>query len=121
MEITINLPDKIYEEINEMCVYNNITILEYIFDCVLDNYNTMKHGDLNEKLGIDKEEKVVVSDKVDKVEKRKPGRPRKDKKVEEVQKEVKVVERKDDKTVHNDVEEPVVNKTIKRTRILKSK
>lgn len=82
MEITIDLPDRLYEEINEMCVYNGITITKYVFDCVLDNYNTMKYGDLNEKLGINKEEAPKVEEKPKEVaEKKRVGRPRK-KKVE---------------------------------------
>ena len=118
MEITIDLPDKIYDEIKQMCEFNGITIIKYAFDCVLDNYNTMKYGDLNEKLGIKEEPKEETKNiETPIIEKKKPGRPRKKKDEEILEKqkeEIKVVENKKVETI-----EPV--KTIKRTRILKSK
>ena len=80
MEITIDLPDKIYDEIKQMCEFNGITIIKYAFDCVLDNYNTMKYGDLNEKLGIKEEPKEETKNiETPIIEKKKPGRPRKKK------------------------------------------
>ena len=116
MEINIDLPDKIYEEINTMCEYNGITIIKYVFDCVLDNYNTMKYGDLNEKLNLNKEEpNNEIKEEPPKVEKKKVGRPKKEKKIEEKT----VVEVKKEEIT--ETIEPTVNKTIKRTRILKSR
>ena len=84
MKVEIDLPDRLYEEIRELCEYNNLTIDRYIIDCVSDAYYTLKYGDLNLKINKDKEDfknsekKEVKSD----VEKKKVGRPRK--KVEEV-------------------------------------
>ena len=83
MKIEVNLPDRLYEEIRELCEYNNQTIDRYIVDCISDTYYTLKYGDLNLKINKDKEDfknsekKEVKSD----VEKKKVGRPRK--KVEE--------------------------------------
>ena len=87
MKIEVNLPDRLYEEIRELCEYNNQTIDEYIVDCISDTYYTLKYGDLNLKISKDKEdlktdEKIVEkTEKKPDVEKKKVGRPRK--KVEE--------------------------------------
>lgn len=87
MKIEVNLPDRLYEEIRELCEYNNQTIDGYIVDCISDTYYTLKYGDLNLKISKDKEdlktdEKIVEkTEKKSDVEKKKVGRPRK--KVEE--------------------------------------
>ena len=87
MKIEVNLPDRLYEEIRELCEYNNQTIDGYIVDCISDTYYTLKYGDLNLKISKDKEdlktdEKIVEkTEKKPDVEKKKVGRPRK--KVEE--------------------------------------
>ena len=87
MKIEVNLPDRLYEEIRELCEYNNQTIDRYIVDCISDTYYTLKYGDLNLKINKDKEdlkndEKIVEkTEKKPDVEKKKVGRPRK--KVEE--------------------------------------
>jgi len=120
MEIILDIPDKTYDEIMEMCNYNNITIDDYIFNCTLDNFNLMKYGDLNEKLN--KKEEIKEPPKVEEkpkevVEKKKVGRPRK-KKEEEIKEE----------KVEKQIEKPIVvennnevQKTTKRTRVLKAK
>lgn len=80
MEIILDIPDKMYNEIMEMCVYNNIVLDDYLLDCIFDNFNLMKYDDLNEKLN-KKEEKIEtpkVEEKPNEVtEKKKVGRPRK--------------------------------------------
>ena len=84
MEIILDIPDKMYNEITEMCVYNNIVLDDYLLDCILDNFNLMKYDDLNEKLNKKEEVKEIpkVEEKPKEVtEKKKVGRPRK-KKVE---------------------------------------
>lgn len=85
MQVILDIPDKVYNEIMDMCSYNNIVFDDYALDCILDNFNLMKYSDLNEKLGIVKEQKVEspkVEEKPKEVtEKKKAGRPRK-KKVE---------------------------------------
>ena len=110
MKIEVNLPDRLYEEIRELCEYNNLTIDRYIIDCISDAYYTLKYGDLNLKINKDKEDfknsekKEVKSD----VEKKKVGRPRK--KVEEVvqtdKKENLIIE----ETVLNNTKETVLKK-----------
>lgn len=103
MKVEIDLPDRLYEEIRELCEYNNLTIDRYIIDCVSDAYYTLKYGDLNLKINKDKEDfknsekKEVKSD----VEKKKVGRPRK--KVEEVV--------QTDKKENSIIEESVLNNT----------
>ena len=103
MKIEVNLPDRLYEEIRELCEYNNLTIDRYIIDCISDAYYTLKYGDLNLKINKDKEDfknsekKEVKSD----VEKKKVGRPRK--KVEEVV--------QTDKKENLIIEETVLNNT----------
>lgn len=67
MEIKINIIDKTYEEIKEMCRLNEMTIEQYIEDLVLDNFFTLKHGDLNEKIKPKEKEKE---------EKKKPVKPK---------------------------------------------
>lgn len=49
MEVTINIIDRIYDQIKEMTQFNGITIEKYVLDCVLDKFNIMKYGDINEK------------------------------------------------------------------------
>lgn len=48
MEVTINIIDRIYEQIKDMTQFNGITIEKYVLDCVLDKFNIMKYGDINE-------------------------------------------------------------------------
>ena len=83
MKIEVNLPDRLYEEIRELCEYNNQTIDRYIVDCISDTYYTWKYGDLNLKLNPNKEDlnEKIVEKKATDVPKKKVGRPRK--KVEE--------------------------------------
>lgn len=110
MKVEIDLPDRLYEEIRELCEYNNLTIDRYIIDCISDAYYTLKYGDLNLKINKDKEDfknsekKEVKSD----VEKKKVGRPRK--KVEEFvqtdKKENLIIE----ETVLNNTKETVLKK-----------
>ena len=114
MKIEVNLPDRLYEEIRELCEYNNQTIDRYIVDCISDTYYTLKYGDLNLKISKDKEdlktdEKIVEkTEKKPDVEKKKVGRPRK--KVEEVvqtdKKENLIIE----ETVLNNTQDTVLKK-----------
>lgn len=117
MEVVINIPDKTYNEIFEMCNYNGITVDEYIFNCTLDNYNLMKYADLNEKLN--KEVETKVEEKPQEiVEKKKVGRPKK-KKEEEIK--VEKTEVPSVKVIPQEVKVEEKPTTIKRTRILKTK
>ena len=103
MKVEIDLPDRLYCEIRELCEHNNQAIDRYIVDCISDAYYTLKYGDLNLKINKDKEDfknsekKEVKSD----VEKKKVGRPRK--KVEEVV--------QTDKKENLIIEETVLNNT----------
>ena len=139
MKIEVNLPDRLYEEIRELCEYNNQTIDRYIVDCISDTYYTLKYGDLNLKINKDKEdlkndEKIVEkTEKKPDVEKKKVGRPRK--KVEEVvqtdKKENLIIEEtvlnntkntvlKKEETV-NIIDEQLQNKIKRTKRVLKVK
>jgi len=118
MEISIDIPDKIYAEIKEMCEYNSIGVDDYIFNCTLDNFNIMKYGDLNEKImkkeNVDAEEKPQVS-----VEKKKVGRPRKKK--EEAIQNIVVNAEKPMEVVTNEIKVEEAAKPLKKKRILKTK
>ena len=50
MKIEIDVPDRLYSEIRELCEYNNQQIDRYVIDCISDTYYTLKYGDLNLKL-----------------------------------------------------------------------
>lgn len=80
MEITIDIVNRTYEQIKEMCDFNGIAVERYVLDCVLDNFNIMKYGDLNEKFKPKEEVKAIVKE-TPKIEEEKPktkvGRPRK--------------------------------------------
>lgn len=110
MKVEIDLPDRLYEEIRELCEYNDLTIDRYIIDCISDAYYTLKYGDLNLKINKDKEDSKNSEKKEVKpdVEKKKVGRPRK--KVEEVvqtdKKENLIIE----ETVLNNTKETVLKK-----------
>lgn len=113
MKVEVDLPDRLYEEIRELCEYNNQTIDRYIVDCISDTYYTLKYGDLNLKINKGKEdlktdEKIVEkTEKKPDIEKKKVGRPRK--KVEEI-----VKTDKEEKPI---IEETVLN--IAKDTILK--
>lgn len=115
MQVILDIPDKVYNEIMDMCSYNDIVFDDYALDCILDNFNLMKYSDLNEKLGIVKEQKVEppkVEEKPNEViEKKKVGRPKK-KKVEPPIELPKIEEK---------IVEEETPKITKRTRILKTK
>ena len=87
MEITIDIVNRTYEQIKEMCDFNGIAVERYVLDCVLDNFNIMKYGDLNEKFKPKEEVKAIVKE-TPKIEEEKPktkvGRPRKVQVEEEV-------------------------------------
>lgn len=102
MKVEVDLPDRLYEEIRELCEYNNQTIDRYIVDCISDTYYTLKYGDLNLKINKDKEE-LKTHEKTERkpdVEKKKVGRPRK--KVEEtVKTEIKEKQIIDETVLNN--------------------
>ena len=78
MNITIDIIDRVYKQIKEMCDYNNISVEKYIVDCVMDNFNILKYGDLNEKINPkEKEEKVEEKQKIEEKPKKRVGRPKK--------------------------------------------
>lgn len=137
MEIKIDIPNKTLNEIEEMCIFNNISVEDYIFQCVMDNFNTMKYGDLNEKIHKQKtgdgEDKNL--EEIKGVEKKKTGRPRKKVEVQESV-ESTIIDSKERKIIKDDVvlqhvvtkKEETVNTTdskienkIKRIRKLNTK
>ena len=79
MKIEIDVPDRLYSEIRELCEYNNQQIDRYVIDCISDTYYTLKYGDLNLKLNPNKEDlnEKIVEKKATDAPKKKVGRPRK--------------------------------------------
>lgn len=131
MEIKIDIPDKLYDEIKEMCDYNLLTIENYVTQTIMDNYYTIKFGDLNEKIKNvrekkeqpkveeDKKEEIVWYDKegkVNEVKQTETEKPKEEKKDTETE-TVKKVEKNE--TVIEDTSK-VTEKKIKRIRTLKS-
>lgn len=114
MKVEVDLPDRLYEEIRELCEYNNQTIDRYIVDCISDTYYTLKYGDLNLKINKGKEdlktdEKIVEkTEKKPDVEKKKVGRPRK--KVEEIVKTDKEEKPINEETVLNNTKDTILKK-----------
>lgn len=110
MKIEIDVPDRLYSEIRELCEYNNQQIDRYVIDCISDTYYTLKYGDLNLKLNPNKEDlnEKIVEKKATDVPKKKVGRPRK--KVADVvstdTKEKPIIE----ETVLNNTKETVLKK-----------
>lgn len=95
MKINIEIIDRLYEQIKSMCDFNNITVENYIIDCVTDAFNIMKYGDLNEKIQNETTEKKLEektsTDKIEEKPKKKVGRPKK-------VKEEKIVEKQENPT-----------------------
>lgn len=114
MKVEVDLPDRLYEEIRELCEYNNQTIDRYIVDCISDTYYTLKYGDLNLKINKGKEdlkadEKIIEkTEKKPDVEKKKVGRPRK--KVEEIVKTDKEEKPINEETVLNNAKDTILKK-----------
>lgn len=131
MEIKIDIPDKLYEELKEMCDYNSLTIENYVIETIMDNYYTIKFGDLNEKIKNvrekkeqpkveeKKKEEIVWYDKegkVNEVKQTEVEKPKEEKKDTETE-TVKKVEKNE--SVIEDTSK-VTEKKIKRIRTLKS-
>ena len=131
MEIKIDIPDKLYDELKEMCDYNSLTIENYVIETIMDNYYTIKFGDLNEKIKNvrekkeqpkveeKKKEEIVWYDKegkVNEVKQTEVEKPKEEKKDTETE-TVKKVEKNE--TVIEDASK-VTEKKIKRVRTLKS-
>lgn len=114
MKVEVDLPDRLYEEIRELCEYNSQTIDRYIVDCISDTYYTLKYGDLNLKINKGKEdlkadEKIIEkTEKKPDVEKKKVGRPRK--KVEEIVKTDKEEKPIIEETVLNNTKDTILKK-----------
>ena len=118
MEIKIDIPDKLYEELKEMCNYNSLTIENYVIETIMDNYYTIKFGDLNEKIKNvrEKKEQPKVEEKKKEVKQTEVEKPKEEKKNTEIE-TVKKVEKNE--TVIEDTSK-VTEKKIKRIRTLKS-
>ena len=131
MEIKIDIPDKLYDELKEMCDYNSLTIENYVIETIMDNYYTIKFGYLNEKIKNvrkkkdqpkveeKKKEEIVWHDKegkVNEVKQTEVEKPKEEKKNTETE-TVKKVEKNE--TVIEDTSK-VTEKKIKRIRTLKS-
>ena len=129
MEIKIDIPDKLYDEIKEMCDYNSLTIENYVIQTIMDNYYTIKFGDLNEKIKNirekkeqpkveeKKKEEIVWYDKEGKVNEVKQTEVEKPKE-EKKDTETETVKEKNEPVIEDTSK--VTEKKIKRIRTLKS-
>ena len=128
MEVKIDIPDKVYNEIVEMCDFNSISVEDFSFQCVMDSFNLMKYADLNEKLNNTKitvEEKPFPEElKKEKndatIEKKKVGRPRK-KKIDENNASVKTENVEQTIIRKEETVNTIDNNTNKVRRLLKIK
>lgn len=118
MEIKIEIIDRVYNEIEDMCNFNGITIEDYVLKAVMDNYYIMKYGDLNTKFKKNDEEKMK-NETSDEVPKKKVGRPKKTETINEKHSEFieKPVEEKVEKQDEINKVSDLTTK-IKRTRKL---
>lgn len=112
MVIKIDINDRLYQDISDLCQANNIKIYQYIIDVVMDNFYTLKYGDLNDKINEkryinkEKEEDIKNLEKVEEKEaKENSAKPKRTNN--------QVCEREEDK-------DGLVKK-IKKTRILRTK
>lgn len=129
MEIKIDIPDKLYDELKEMCDYNSLTIENYVTQTIMDNYYTIKFGDLNEKIKNvrekkeqpkveeKKKEEIVWYDKEGKVNEVKQTEVEKPKE-EKKDTETETVKEKNEPVIED--ASKVTEKKVKRTRILKT-
>jgi hypothetical protein len=129
MEIKIDIPDKLYEELKEMCDYNSLTIENYVTQTIMDNYYTIKFGDLNEKIKNvrekkeqpkveeKKKEEIVWYDKEGKVNEVKQTEVEKPKE-EKKDTETETVKEKNEPVIED--ASKVTEKKVKRTRTLKT-
>ena len=129
MEIKIDIPDKLYDELKEMCDYNSLTIENYVTQTIMDNYYTIKFGDLNEKIKNvrekkeqpkveeNKKEEIVWYDKEGKVNEVKQTEVEKPKE-EKKDTETETVKEKNEPVIED--ASKVTEKKVKRTRILKT-
>ena len=129
MEIKIDIPDKLYDEIKEMCDYNSLTIENYVTQTIMDNYYTIKFGDLNEKIKNvrekkeqpkveeNKKEEIVWYDKEGKVNEVKQTETEKPKE-EKKDTETETVKEKNEPVIED--ASKVTEKKVKRTRTLKT-
>lgn len=111
MEVTVEIIDKVYDEIAEMCELNNISVEYYIVTTVMDDYYIMKYGDLNEKIAKKNE---VVEEPKKKTTKSTPKPPI----IEETKVETPIIEDKKEEIVVS-TQEPAVKKIRKRTLVSK--
>jgi len=129
MEIKIDIPDKLYDELKEMCDYNSLTIENYVTQTIMDNYYTIKFGDLNEKIKNvrekkeqpkveeKKKEEIVWYDKEGKVNEVKQTEVEKPKE-EKKDTETETVKEKNEPVIED--ASKVTEKKVKRTRTLKT-
>lgn len=118
MKVEIEINKRLYDDIKEMCEFNNITVEEYILSTVSDNFYIMKYGDLNEKLAKreEKEKETIVVSEEPKEEPKKTVRKRTTKKSEEItEKKEEVIE------AVKEVETETTEKKVTKRRTLKAK
>ena len=119
MKVEIDINNRLYDDIKEMCDLNGIVIEEYILNTISDSFYTLKYGDLNEKFNKkeEKEKETIVVVEETKEKKKTTTRKKSTKKEETIVNK----EENEDKSVNEkdiDDDEP---KTIKRKRTLKVK
>lgn len=116
MILKIEINDRLYHDINELCQTNNIKVEKYVLDAIMDNFYTLKYGDLNDKMFDAKDtdkEKIEAKNKL--IKNISNSEKEKNEKTK-IQPKQNAFE--NEKTNEND--DKFVKK-IKRTRILKAK
>lgn len=122
MEITIEIPNRTYNDIESYCSINQIDIQEYIIGIIEEKHSINKYGDLNDMMPKAIEEKTV--------EVKRRGRPKKQP-IEETPRpkegafnETKVfknIEQEENIEQQKEIkEEPIIKLTVKRKRTLKT-
>lgn len=121
MEFTIEIPNRLYNDIDSYCSINKIDIQGYIIEIIEEKHSINKYGDLNDMMPKVMEEKTV--------EVKRRGRPKKQpieekplhEEVFNETKEFKNIEQEKNIEQHKENEKEVIIKpTVKRKRTLKT-
>lgn len=121
MEITLEIPNRTYNDIETYCSINQIDIQEYIIGMIEEKHSINKYGDLNDMMPKVIEEKTV--------EVKHRGRPKKQSTEEKPKQEEEFNKTKVFKNIEEEenVEQPkeikeeqIIKSTVKRKRSLKT-
>lgn len=126
MDITLQIRDKLYNDICEFCERNSFVDNEKMVQWIEDGFYTEKYGDMNEIMGLKKKEKTAKKKETEKADKPKEIEKEKkslvviiDKPVVEAE-EIQIDKVRIEEKVEEAIEEKPEKKTTTRRR-LKSK